>query len=131
MGIVEVIRGVERRRRWSVEEKLSILEEAARPGATVSGTARRHDLHPNQIFRWRHLARRGRLALPGFFPGIDGFAPVSVVDGAPDDSPRHEGSYSSGASAVVEIALGNGRVVRVDERISPPRLSRLIRALDG
>ena len=67
MGMVEIIRGVERWRRWSVEEKLSILAEADMPGATVSGTARRHDLHPNQLFKWRRDARlrqrRGRQPL--------------------------------------------------------------------
>ena len=36
MGMVEIIRGPERRRRWSVEEKLSIVAEAERSGASVS-----------------------------------------------------------------------------------------------
>lgn len=131
MGMIEVIRGVERRRRWSVEEKLSILAETAQPGATVSGTARRHDLHPNQIFRWRQLARRGRLASPGVLPEIGGFAPVGIVDSELGDRPRRDGPHFAGTSGMVEIALSNGRIVRVDERIEPPRLSRLISALDG
>lgn len=42
--------GRERRRFWSVEAKAEIVAEAARPGASVSLVARRHGLHPNQVF---------------------------------------------------------------------------------
>jgi len=40
----EVIVGVERRRRWREEEKLSILENVGLNGATVSDVARCHDI---------------------------------------------------------------------------------------
>ncbi len=45
----EVIVGVERRRHWSDEEKLSILREVGIGGATVSDVARRHDLTRQHI----------------------------------------------------------------------------------
>ena len=38
----EVLVGPERRRRWSVEEKLGILSEAMAPGALVSAVCRRY-----------------------------------------------------------------------------------------
>jgi transposase len=40
MQAVEVITRVERRRRWSREEKQRLVEESARPDRTVSQVAR-------------------------------------------------------------------------------------------
>lgn len=55
----EVITGVARRRRWSVAEKLRIVEESFQSGETVSVVARRHGVAPNLLFRWRRLASAG------------------------------------------------------------------------
>ncbi|PTQ11333.1 hypothetical protein CLG96_09760 [Sphingomonas oleivorans] len=52
---VEVITSVQRRRRWSVEEKIRIVEETDLPGNTVSLVARRHGIAGNQLFTWRRL----------------------------------------------------------------------------
>lgn len=38
----QLIEIVERRRRWPVEEKLKILDEVLRPGASVAAVAYRH-----------------------------------------------------------------------------------------
>ncbi|MBB5695966.1 transposase [Muricoccus pecuniae] len=43
---MEIITGVERRRRWRAEGKLRVLAEAAQPGARTSEVARRHDIQP-------------------------------------------------------------------------------------
>jgi hypothetical protein len=32
---------------------------------------------------------------------------------------------------LIEVALGNGRTIRVDESIDPAALARLVAALDG
>jgi len=53
MGRMEILTGVERRRDWSDEEKLSILQEAADPDSRISDVARRHDIKPQQIYTWR------------------------------------------------------------------------------
>ena len=39
---VEVLGGVERRRRWSRDDKMRIIEETLAPGAVVTEIARRH-----------------------------------------------------------------------------------------
>jgi transposase len=54
MSRVEVMSGPERRRRWSEDQKRSIVAEAFAPGASVSEVARRMDIVPGQIYRWRH-----------------------------------------------------------------------------
>src|ERR1700756_4621648 len=56
---VEVIASVQRRRRWSAEEKAAIVQETYAPGMSVSLVARRHGIAPNQLFRWRRLYAEG------------------------------------------------------------------------
>jgi transposase len=57
MARVEVITGPERRRRWSDEQKRAIVAEALAPGAVVTAVARRADVCPGQIYRWRQEIR--------------------------------------------------------------------------
>jgi transposase len=53
----EVLSGPERRRRWSADQKRTIVAEAFSPGASVCEVARRVDVVPGQIYRWRHELR--------------------------------------------------------------------------
>src|SRR5258708_34010222 len=59
--MIEIITGRERRRRWSVAEKLRIVAESQEPGVRVCDVAARHDVSPSLLHGWRHLARQGRL----------------------------------------------------------------------
>src|SRR5512147_555560 len=61
VGPIEVITSVQRRRRWSAEEKRVMVEEAEQPGSSVSQVARKYGVNPNQIFNWRRLMREGAL----------------------------------------------------------------------
>ena len=56
---IEVITGVARRRRFTAEQKLAIVEETMRPGMSISYVARRHGLSPSLVFRWRRLMTDG------------------------------------------------------------------------
>jgi transposase-like protein len=56
---------VERRRRFSLEQKRAVLAEACAPGAVISAVARRHGLLPSQVFKWRRLAALGVIGIPG------------------------------------------------------------------
>jgi transposase len=56
---------VERRRRFSVEQKLAILTEATMPGASLSAVARRHGLLPAQVYKWCRLAELRVIGVPG------------------------------------------------------------------
>ena len=55
-GRVEIITRPERRRRWSEEEKLQLVEEACRPGNSVSQVARLRGINASQLFGWRRQA---------------------------------------------------------------------------
>jgi transposase len=55
----EVLGPIQRRRRYSVEQKLRVLEEAAEPGMTISFVARRHGIAPSLLFHWRRRMAEG------------------------------------------------------------------------
>jgi len=111
---VEVL-GVERRRRWSEEAKAAIVAEASRPGASVSFVARRHGLHPNQVFTWRRELRER--AAPA---AAVSFAAVRLV----------EPSRPSG-SGIIEIELAGGDRLRVDGVVDAEALRRVIAVLEA
>ena len=56
---VEIITGHERRRRYSAEEKVRLVEETVRPGMTVSAVARLHGISPSLLFGWRRRMSEG------------------------------------------------------------------------
>lgn len=127
---------VQRRRRWTTEEKLALVGEAMRPGLSVAGVAERHGVSRSLLFEWRRQAREG--TMPGLVRAEPEVAstlvPVRVVEDPPlrrqaPASPRPERPARSGAT--VEVVLRNGRVLRVSEAIAPEVLGRLATALDG
>ena len=61
----EVLSGVQRRRRWTPEEKVQIVEETYLPGMSVSLVARRHGIAGSQLFNWRRLMAQGALTAAG------------------------------------------------------------------
>jgi transposase len=76
MSPIEVITSVQRRRRWTPEEKRALLEEAEHPGSSVSAVARKYGVNPNQMFHWRKLMREGALVAVG---ADDHVVPASEV----------------------------------------------------
>jgi transposase len=59
---VEIVTGRERRRRYSAEEKVRLVEESMQPGMTVSAVARLHGVPPSLLFGWRRRMAEGGLA---------------------------------------------------------------------
>jgi len=62
MDFVEVITSVQRRRRWTAEQKRAMVLETEQPGMSLSAVARKYEIHPNQLFRWRKLMQEGALS---------------------------------------------------------------------
>jgi transposase len=56
---VEVFAGIQRRRRYTVEQKMAFVQEASQPGMTISYVARRHGIAPSLIFGWRRRMSEG------------------------------------------------------------------------
>jgi transposase len=121
----EVLTGKERRRRWTDEEKLRIVSETMQPGVSVSSVARRHGLHPNQVFIWRMQARAGELT------GGEraAFVPVSLQAESGASRATMVANLSE-RRGTIEIVLGNGRLIRAEADIAPDLLARLAVALE-
>ena len=119
---IEVL-GVERRRRWSLQDKLRIVEETMQPGVTVTEVARRHGVAPSVVFTWRRLAREGRLgdAGPAFVPVEITPAPAQVPSAA--SPPRRTG--------LIEIVLRHGRRIRVDHEVDAEALRRVLQVVES
>ena len=132
---MEIITGVGRRRSWSSEEKVRLVGEVVERG--VAEVARRYVCR-SLLYRWRRQMRHGELAA---VTAAAGFAAVRVAPEVPAVRETRdellaapappESTLGSGAPlGLVEIVLGNGRVLRVAERIDPAVLARLAAALD-
>jgi transposase len=42
-----------KRRRYTPQQKRALLDEAARPGGSISATARKHGISPSLLFNWK------------------------------------------------------------------------------
>jgi transposase len=129
---MEIITGVERRRRWRDEEKLRILAELDAPGAKFNDVARCHDISRGLLWQWRDAQRRGKLVAEE-----PTFVPLRVVPELP--APELQGAVAPTAPADpdsepdnrIEIVLVDGTAVRVAEGISTTALRRVLAALRG
>jgi transposase len=111
---LEVITGVGRRRRWSLEEKARIVAESLDPATTSSAVARRHGLHASQLFVWRQQLQRSASAAQTL--GGPGFVPVLLAE---------DGAAPAGTVGRMEIALGPA-VVRVGADVDAAALRRVL-----
>jgi len=135
----EVLGRVERRRRFSVEEKLAVLTEATAPGANMSAVARRHGLLPAQVYKWRRLAELGVIGVPGASE-LPSFVAVEIaqeVRSLPAPVSAEKPTAVAGASrprrrkkaGLIEIELAGGRRVRVDRDVDAAALERVLDVL--
>ncbi|WP_426960010.1 IS66-like element accessory protein TnpA [Muricoccus radiodurans] len=121
---MEIITGVERRRRWRDEDKLRVLAETEQPGARTSEVARRHDISRGLLWYWRRQLRQGRLVVPGASEPV--FLPVRVSDPVP---PGPAAPAVAIVDPRIEIALPDGTLVRVGAEVDAAALRRVLAAL--
>jgi len=124
MNTVEVITRVERRRRWSREEKQRVVAESARPDRTVSQVARAHGVAANLLFTWR------RQFLAAAIAGDDtsaSFIPVRLTEEVPGLPETGTGLPVAGGR--LEIRLPSGIVVSVIGEIAGDSLRQVLAAL--
>jgi len=120
----EILTGMERRRRWSTEEKLQILSEVGVEGATVSDVARRHAITRQHLYQWRREMRDKRMV-----PGEEAqFLPLELAA-----TPPHSGTCRAcpANDRPVEIGLRNGRMVRAAADLPENLLMRAIRIAES
>jgi transposase len=113
------------RRRWSAEDNAAVIRETLVPGTRISDVARRWQIGPQQVYRWRQsedVTPRGStqkrvVAAPAFVPIITDAVPAEAATSA------------ASAAAVIEISLA-GAVVRVASDVdNATQLTVVLRAV--
>lgn len=121
--MAEILTQPERRRRWTSEQKLALVSESLRPGASPPQVARRYGISTGLLYTWRQLARSGELALVPVSAPAPAFVPVEIV---PEASGLCGGERGDG---VMVIELPGDRRVRVDRHVDTDALRRVLLAL--
>ncbi|MDX0985806.1 transposase [Sinorhizobium medicae] len=115
-----------RRRDWSDEEKVRIVEESLQGFRQGSATARRYGLSRSLLTTWRRQYRSGLLSASV----STGFVPLSL-------SPPAAASWDMTApprsedDKTIEIGLQNGRRLTIPASLDPTILARLLPVLDA
>ena len=116
-----------RRRQWSEEDKLRIVEESFVGHRQVTATARRHGICRSLLTIWRRQYRTGEL---GASRPVS-FAPVTVTQDVPASRLEPVDPPDPSRSTQVEIALLNGRRLIVPTGVEPEALARILSVVDG
>lgn len=114
MTEVQVLSGPERRRRWSEEEKRTLVSAAFAPGSVVREVARRADVSASLIYRWRRQFRAADA----------GFAEMVVV-------PEGPGGGFMAPRPAIELEV-DGRVrMRIAASTAPELAAAVAKAVAG
>jgi transposase len=135
---IDIRVGVERRRKWSREDRLRIVQETLIKGAIIADVSRRNEVSPSLIYEWRKQALSG--LLDGFhqvrvvpdtnaaLPAIENHA-SAVADAKGELSPSPE-QLPTLARGRVELTLPDGTVLRVDDDGERGALRIILASLD-
>jgi transposase len=140
---VEIITGVERRRRYSDEERAAVLAMCDEPKATIVGVAKRLGMSPGLIHGWRRMRREAEKLSnePLQFiaygsvaePPSHALAPTPVAPPAAtvshcvaEDLARPHPGTRPGA---IDIDLPSGIRLSVDSYVNEKALARVLRTL--
>jgi transposase len=138
---VEILARIERRRKWSEDEKAALLAEVEAAGGKVSVVARRHRVAESLLYNWRAACRAAAAARCASEPVA--FVPLGVVgradDGGPallgaPQTPWHERPERRGPDermGMMELDLPTGVRLRVDAFVNEKALRRVLQALKG
>jgi transposase len=128
---VEVLDGLERRRRWSQDDKARIVEETLAPGAKVTEVARRNGVAASVVFTWRRQARTVEQVGPRFAPvQIAAVEAVEETSKLLREDDRRVRSVAAGRIGLIEIDLGNRRRILVDAHVDADALARVVEVLE-
>jgi len=123
---VEVLSAADvgRRRGWSDEDKVRIVEESLRGSRQGAATARRHGISRSLLTRWRREFREGVLRAQGPL----GFTPLQIAAEVPRLAPAK--ACSQAEQDRIEVVLTNGRRLVIGAGMDLERLARLVQALE-
>lgn len=131
-GVVEIITGRERRRRWGIKEKLRILAETTESGAVVRAVAARNGICESLVYARRRQMREGTLRemeTPAFVPVRVFETSMNALSSAGASERTSSSTRSQTRSDLIEIEMGDGRQVRVGRDVNLVALRRVLMAL--
>ena len=143
MAVVEIVPRIERRRKWTAQEKAALLAEVEVEGGKVMIVARRHRISESVLYNWR-AARKAAAAMQAAVTAP--FIPLGVFGGSshrdtamlaqPESrqaelEPARQVRAADGGAGGIEIVLPNGARVSVDAFVNEKALSRVLRAMKG
>jgi transposase len=139
---VEIMARVERRRKWTAQEKAALLAEVEAEGGKVTIVARRHRISESVLYNWRAAWKAAAVMMQA--PVAAPFIPLGVLGGSSHQDaamlaqpepgppepeiPRSMRASDNGVGAI-EIVLPNGARVSVDAFVDEKALSRVLRAM--
>lgn len=151
MGRMEVITRIERRRRYSDEERAAVLAQCDEPGATVVGVSRRLGISASLIHGWRKTRREaeriasaplqfipyGMVADAAPLEPVVTLAPATPVERksavpAREAAPALEElvrPHPGSRPGSIDIDLPTGVRLSVDSYVNEKALARVLRAL--
>ncbi len=109
MAYSTLIIGPERRRRWSEDQKVALVEATFAPGASVAAVARQADICTSVLYRWRRSYSGG------------GFSPV-ILKSEP-------GIASPSSEPALIVEMEHGRRVLIASSAPTDLVSAVLRAL--
>ena len=118
------------RRKYSVAEKRSMVEETRQPGASVPEVAQRHGVNANLLSVWRRLERQGALIEdrrskpPSLLP-VQVTTPTLLPTERTVTSPH----TAQMTPATIEVDFGSGRRLRILGPFDATLLRELVSAL--
>ena len=115
----------------SLQEKLRIVEEANRPGASVAAVALCNGVNANLVFGWRRLHRRGLLerqrdAAPRLLPVKVTMATLTPGERATPPATKRTRMRADQIPSCLEIVLSGEVRVRLHGDIQPATLTHIL-----
>ena len=123
-GWIEVVARVSGRRRWSVEQKLSILRDAFEPNGSVRDAVEQHEVGSGQLYTWWRQAMAGTLAGTAR-PTVPAFG-AQVQIAAEPVVPLLPGPTVSEPAGRIGIELPSGIRLSVDALVDAEALARVL-----
>ena len=129
---MEILTGIERRRRWSLQEKRRIVAESERPDAGVAEVARKYEISRGLLWNWRSQVRRGVLGPepPPVFLPVRAISEPANGRGMKEAEPAAVGGADAPVSAgKIEITLPDGTLIKIGHDVGLVTLRRVMMVL--
>lgn len=122
---VEVITGLEKRRQFTDDEKLRLVEEAFQPGVKATEVARRQGVDVSLLYRWRRQFFGQQPRLPAFVP-----ITVATDEPSPKDVLEPPQASCTLPAGIIEVEFPIARL-RITGPADPALVGTVIAALSG